>query len=827
MAHNDKNLAFQLGRGQLAQESGVRQLVTECRKVVERALPKLMNTLFEKLDEALYELADKSDSEQLQTVYFDAMRALRRHRTGVQTTFLAGVLEDFDGFWARGPQAVAPQQQPATDSGSEELEESLAVCNLVSKGESRYHRELCVLNHRLSILADQGELDDVSNPVGPAALCNRFYQANRMLDVAIPVRLVIYKLFDKHVMNYVGGLYEEINSLLGHAGIATRPADRMRMRPGRTEADTPTSTAGGPAGQTDDGASPTDQGSAPFSAPERVGRAASGSCPSADVDSPMGRNSAYGSDPFTGKRCAGYAGRPPAPCSDPAGSPRPQVVGAPLVQQDPGAAERDFQGDMFPTLQKLLAGYRASQGRFRTEAGPDTPVVARRELLAVLSTLQKADSVSRPALPDAGPGQDLRQQVADRLRLGGEGEAARILDTTDEDTLDVIALLFEIILEDPNLPDFLKVMIGRLRIPILKVAIMDKDFFSHRLHPARRLLNGLARAVVGWTDQSDRSENGLYARMESITDRVVGEFEEAPALLEQLAKEFDAYLEREQRGVEIAEERTKQVTRGKERLRRAKERVAAEIACRLEHNRRLPRVVRELLDDAWEDVLLLVYLRQGPDSAAWQQGLALADRLVWSVQPKNGYEERQELLRTIPNLLRSLREGFNGISFDQHKTARLFKELESCHIACLRGAESRAPGNVPADQVSAPCESGPVAGEAQPEAAASTGRGGDEAVRHDRFTDMAEALDMGAWLELTEDEGRRIRVKLSWKSDVSDAFVFVNHKGVKVLEMTRAGVAKLLREGKASILREVNVPILDRALGNMIETLRNPQVVRN
>jgi hypothetical protein len=98
--------------------------------------------------------------------------------------------------------------------------------------------------------------------------------------------------------------------------------------------------------------------------------------------------------------------------------------------------------------------------------------------------------------------------------------------------------------------------------------------------------------------------------------------------------------------------------------------------------------------------------------------------------------------------------------------------------------------------------------------------GAVETIEHDRFTDLVEGLVVGTWLEVQEDEGRRVRVKLSWKSDVSDAYVFVNRKGVKVLEMTMAGVARLLRRDKAELLGDVEVPIMDRALDVMLATLR-------
>jgi hypothetical protein len=229
-------------------------------------------------------------------------------------------------------------------------------------------------------------------------------------------------------------------------------------------------------------------------------------------------------------------------------------------------------------------------------------------------------------------------------------------------------------------------------------------------------------------------------------------------------------------------------------------------------------------------VLLLSYLRQGPDSSNWTENLRITDRLLWSVEPKSEYEQRQELLRTIPDLLRQLREGLNGISYDQHKVARIFKELQACHIACLRAGGKKGSTAAPAEETKAPADRKAAAdGQAAQSTAAESDDGrdirlptdsGSDEIRHDRFTEMAENLAEGSWLELCEKDGRQVRIKLSWKSDVSDVYVFVNRKGVKVLEMTMVGVAKLFRNESAEILRDVNVPIMDRALDAMLETLK-------
>jgi len=53
----------------------------------------------------------------------------------------------------------------------------------------------------------------------------------------------------------------------------------------------------------------------------------------------------------------------------------------------------------------------------------------------------------------------------------------------DAMTLDIVAMLFDYILDDRNIPDAMKALIGRLQIPVLKVAMLDKTFFSQKNAP--------------------------------------------------------------------------------------------------------------------------------------------------------------------------------------------------------------------------------------------------------------------------------------------------------------------------------------------------------
>ncbi|MEW8294945.1 MAG: DUF1631 domain-containing protein [Candidatus Thiodiazotropha sp.] len=755
-------------RKNIALDVNGRRIASECRNLVVKTLPKLMSGLFENLDDALYEMANKSESNALQNIYFDSMRELRKQRSGIERRFSQEVLRAFDRFWETGEVTI---KQPSLDDLSlesemslvddEDLEDSLAVTNMVSKSDSRFTREIYAMSQRFAYVLGGGSVDETvaqHTPLAPGVICNAFQTAMTDVPVELPVKLVVYKLFDRHVMHYIGGLYDEINLLLGRAGVIPKLTPKVRRNP---------------------------------VAPALRGEGGG--------ESYMASDSSYMSSSSS------------------------NLTGS-------VSAEEVVQAELFSTLQQLLNLRRASGGgsslltsslMLAPPAG-NVPVVDTGELLGALSAIQQSNvvmlpqgrRVNQPLTPD-----DMRARLVSDLQIARDGQVIRSLGDADNDTIDVVSMIFEFILDDYSLPDAMKALISRLQIPMLKVAIIDKTFFSQKVHPARRLLNSLAQAAVGWNDTGDRANDSLYNKIEQIVKRVLNEFHDDPGLFAELEEDFSTWWQKEQRGAQIAEQRTTQITKGKEQLKSAKQTVSEELNKRLRSQKVIPEAVMSILEDGWKDVLLLVYLREGEESKSWSEALEIVDRLLWSVQPKSEYGERQQLLRGIPELLRNIRERLNSISFDQHKMAKLFKELQNCHIVVLRGGDSsqiHTAGTMPVSQHEIHFPDSQLATDTGSQLTEMA----DEAISNsDEFTQQAVELETGEWIEII-DGSNKVRVKLSWKSKVTDTYIFVNRKGMKAMELTTQGLARRLREGTAKKVELSAKPIMDRALDAMLSALK-------
>lgn len=208
--------------------------------------------------------------------------------------------------------------------------------------------------------------------------------------------------------------------------------------------------------------------------------------------------------------------------------------------------------EAFSALQKLLVAVRGSVAP-TLEASAEPQPIATRDLLRLLSHLQQYV----PG-PEAEDDFDLRNHLEQLLtRVSVKSGKSRVVEDADEDVINLVALLFEFMLADRSVPDAFKGLIARLQIPLLKVAVLDKSLFSCASHPARRLLNEIASAVIGWGPQDD-PRGTLYLRIEQVVQRLLNEFVEDTAIFSQLLTQFSAFAADERRRSELLERHTRE-----------------------------------------------------------------------------------------------------------------------------------------------------------------------------------------------------------------------------------------------------------------------------
>ena len=229
----------------------------------------------------------------------------------------------------------------------------------------------------------------------------------------------------------------------------------------------------------------------------------------------------------------------------------------------------------------------------------------------------------------------------------------RVVGQVDDDVINLVSMLFEFILDDRSLPDSLKALIGRLQIPMLKVAVLDKTFFSRGSHPARRLLNGSPRPPWAGASRTTSSAMPCTSASSRVVLRLLNDFVDDPTIFSDLLSDFLAYTGDERRRSDLLEQRTRDAEEGRAKAELARQQVEQALNERL-LGRTLPEVVVRLLQEAWSKVMLLTCLKHGVGSEAT---LSTMDDLIWSVESHEAPEARMRLLELVPGLLKALREG--------------------------------------------------------------------------------------------------------------------------------------------------------------------------
>ncbi|MBW8845896.1 MAG: DUF1631 family protein [Burkholderiales bacterium] len=475
------------------------------------------------------------------------------------------------------------------------------------------------------------------------------------------------------------------------------------------------------------------------------------------------------------------------------GKPSLAGLGAPAARPAGGAA---------PSLE--AAGTRPSLAD-----APPASVPASPRLMGAIKHAQESLQ-RRPAVSGSGGGvggDSIHSAPRALEEIGARNQAFKQVlkqaasTPAERATIEIVAMMFQSILTEERIPATVRVWFARLQMPVLRVAVSEPDFFAAADHPARRLIDRMGACVMGFNTVSHASggERASNDALEREIKRVVQVVEAYPdtgrrvfaTVLTEFEKFLDHYFENEnqasKRGVSLAQQ--------------VEQRETLAIQYTIELRKMLSEVpvqdgVRDFLFHVWADVLAVTAVRSGAQADVTKSMKRAAADLIWSASAKSSREDRADVIRRLPPLLKTLRDGMShaGLSTDKQdehvrqlnnalaaaftaKTAAIPRERLDELMDQLETLEAMLPEDIEGDSHVDEMLVRDLSGH-ESDGMEVVAEGGSAPTP--AMVAWARELQVGGWFML-DYRGRNEQVQLAWRGLRKQLALFVTPKGRGVL----------------------------------------------
>jgi len=738
----------------------VEHIVHECIETIQQATEPAMLGLYPLLVDGLKEAAVSARSDQQANTLMAVADTIDRTQGGIQQRYLAAIRDPISYSSGAKEEGGVVDRLALIDKN--EFEDWLTTRVVITKAETHYRAELLPLKMRLDAIGLSDKKHHQS-PFGPALIVNAFQSAiAEYLSVAAAERLV-FKLFEKHLMEGLEDLYKALNQILINHGVLPEldPTRIIRKSPDK---EPPKSE---PEPKTD----------APNPETEDV------SGPAFPEEEPV-PGFTYG----TGSRMEPFK----APMNESVTSTTP-----PFAAPDPGTTDGSGKGhgnfsrldeqtakQAFENVMGLVRSLHENQGE-QSDASAPVENYSRDELSQGLRQLQGASVQSMDEL-------DARLSLLERvlINLKQSGEADKGIHEDQQVAIDVVDRFFVSLKNNPRLTPEAKVQLHKLEVPVLKVLLQDEGFFDDGNSSVRAVMNRIAQLGA----KGSRLNPASRKRVENLVHQIVQEFEQDTEVFDRALGELDELVERQNLLYTKNVERVAAAAEGVHRVEQAKISVARALNARLRGNE-VPRAVSTLIDEGWQDALNLTYIKHGEASEQWKKQLSVIDDLLQFADDPQRSLNMQDLIPTI-------QEGLKSVSGTNDASPRVRDELKAFFADAPHGRVERTQ---------------PVLREVPQTEDDLARRNAEKLKQLKPWILRAKSVPVGSWVQFNKPEEETQYMRLVWIAKGYSKYVFVNHQGMKVVELGLFKFATYLKDTIAMPDPDYEVPIVNQGLDDMVK----------
>lgn len=414
------------------------ELFQQWQNVAIAALDTGMTGLFNSAEDVLMEFADKAENATIQNHFYEAQREVWLKREDIVQDF-RDLLRKSLANWKpvrKNVKPVSPDANVLSLLNKDNYEKSLGLQTITDIAERNHQQVLYALSQRLAVVHQGGFIGIEDVPASPGTISDIYSRCIERLAIETDVFLVLYTLFDKHVMSQVGEIYESLNSRLIDRGILPNLKYQVHI-PKQSDYISVADAA------------PTEEG----------------------ADVPVVQDASVGDETLVRIRQLMKDQR------DQRLQKQRGIETSTAVVATVAAASSVSTPMLVSTINHVDSFEAPLPEEVALHNGNSNMVAINKDLLLRIQTvLQKQ--------------RDIVKDKVGQEQLTGD----------QENIIDLVGLLFERMLNDRFVPEVSKALLGHLHTPFLKIALQDGHFLSNHEHPARRFLDLAIELSGEWID---------------------------------------------------------------------------------------------------------------------------------------------------------------------------------------------------------------------------------------------------------------------------------------------------------------------------------------
>lgn len=739
------------------------------------ALPAFLNDLIASLLQRVENTEDEEDAMN----HREAALIVKAQRVDVEESILNQLSDYFRDLTPLDSDDQLWQYDIGSAAGElnvidpQEFEEFLAIDRMIGAGEDQYKLQLEALTVRMAALID-ADPNKVRVPIHVRQLCRAFQRA--LLEVRIPGEAFayVYDYFAKRFIPQLDGFYDPLNDLLAKNDVKPNLESEIQNHGYVLDRNKP------------------------FSRPQRENSTAATAPPTENVVH------------------SGHSGMPVG--GSPGGQHDPSIdqFHQKLGEQLTGALGQTSPDNLYRSVVDALNFKREAQGLADGNAIAsgtalsgtwDGATVASSEvdqasladaqsIARALSALQRDSSV-REAIHE---GDSLRQYLAANKADIGSLKNTSGLTAESLNQLDMVDNLFGTIKSKLDVSADLKPALGNLQIPLAKLALLDPRFFVDYTHSARAVVDKLSQLA----SSANFPNKALESRINSIVDEIVTDYESDDSVFTTALEKIDRLVNQQERALQRNIERVVRTQEGQEKLAHARRAVGYMINSSVEGSS-APKVLIDLINKGWRDLLVLTHVKQGAESEAWSEQTSILARLNrWLTQLGRGeVSDEQKIQRSL--------EAEPLLEFISQQISSALP-THVAHEPVLEKLGQIISGNLAVEMAAV----APELANLDPEPAQLRAKI-DDLPRLRRWVRRVEQLAEGNWLAYRDKENNKKRMQLAWISPARDRYIFVNERGQKVADLSAIALARQLSRGVKPPAPSDKLNVVDQSMYHTLE----------